>query len=180
MRSDTSDMGTLPADSQGSVSYESSSPLILALLSVLTRLSQRDNREDVDEHARKDSNDVSQWLAQCALEAVSTVTGSQSAKSSPLLPSSFHPRVPQELEMPLACCVLSYRQYLFWGDVDQMTLLAQKAFGLFGDATSDPPLYGPGLYAEASRRAWWMTVRSNSTVCSEELSVTGRVVLVSM
>ncbi|KAH6612174.1 hypothetical protein C7974DRAFT_92440 [Boeremia exigua] len=74
----------------------------------------------------------------------------------PSLPSSYHPGVPQTLDAPLACCVLSLRQYLLWGNVDQMTLLAQKAFGLLGGVTSDYSLRETDLYAEASRRAWWM------------------------
>jgi hypothetical protein len=108
---------------------------------------------------------VSQCLAQCALEAVGIASGLQSLNLSPLLPSLFHPCVPQALEAPLACCVMSLRQYLTWGDVDQMTLLAKKAFGLFEEVTADHSLLRSVLFVEASQRAWWMIVSPNSRVC---------------
>jgi hypothetical protein len=139
--------------SVASFSTQKASPLVLALSSVL-RLSTTAFPPDAD---KESDGEVSHYLYQRAADLVeSFCSSSSSVPLGTLLPSAFHPRVPSQLELPLACCVLSLYQYLRWGNISEMTRLAQKAHSILQGMSVEWEHDGP--FAEAQRRAWWMSV----------------------
>ena len=132
-----------------------SSPVILALLAILTQLAPSTGYESMCDDSHERLNEVTQYFAQQAITALDnerlSIVGSSQA-------SSYHPHVPLELEASIACCVLSLYQYLCRGDIDQMTLLAHKALELFGRLphSTETSLIESSPFAEACRRTWWM------------------------
>ncbi|CAN9248795.1 unnamed protein product [Alternaria alternata] len=117
--------------SSGSFLSQTSSPLILALSSVLYQSDALKPPSVVN-----DGNFV-QNLYQRAADLVEPFSLSSPLSQDTVLPSAFHPHVPQRLELPLACCVLSLYQYLRWGNIEEMTRLAQKAHSII-KAMSSP------------------------------------------
>lgn len=142
--------------------YEPSSPLILALLSVLTLSPRHDEpypgQQDLD--TRKA---VASSLAQRARDAVDSLCKQTNTSSTSTWVSNFHPHVPQAFELPLSCCVLCIYQYLHCGNIAEMTFLAEKAFDLIAGLVSEAPSRSDA-YDEAARRTWWMAVSSRAFV----------------
>lgn len=136
--------------SSGSFLSQTSSPLILALSSVLYQSDALKPPSVVN-----DGNFV-QNLYQRAADLVEPFSLSSPLSQDTVLPSAFHPHVPQRLELPLACCVLSLYQYLRWGNIEEMTRLAQKAHSIIKAMSVN--WEHVGAFVEAQRRAWWMSV----------------------
>jgi hypothetical protein len=128
---------------------------MLALLAILTQLAPSADERSVSDGPPKRPSEASQHFAQRAFDALEYV---QPSDIGSIQASPYHPHVPLELEAPLACCVLSLYQYLCWGNIDQMTLLAQKAYELFDRLPHavEASLIDANPFAEAYRRTWWM------------------------
>ena len=135
--------------------YMPSSPLILALLAILTQLAPSVDGQSASDGPPKRASEASQHFAQRAFDASEYV---QPSDVGSIQASPYHPHVPLELEAPLTCCVLSLYQYLCWGNIDQMTLLAQKAYESFSRLPHavEISLIDANPFAEAYRRTWWM------------------------
>ncbi|KAF7556532.1 hypothetical protein G7Z17_g1337 [Cylindrodendrum hubeiense] len=137
--------------------YEPSSPLILAMLSILVLLPHSNDENPSDETGQELRAGYAQSLAQCAIECIGIASG----MDTPGLPSfsrpPVHPNVPIELETPMAFCVLSVYQYLHHGNIGKMIQMAEGAFdsstrlSLHKQDRDDSP------FSEARRRTWWIT-----------------------
>ena len=72
----------------------------------------------------------------------------------------LHPAVPVELEGTIALCILTIYEYAQRGNLGKMrdraglALISAMNLSLHSKRKTDA-----GQYAEAKRRAWWMTVR---------------------
>ncbi|CAN9176740.1 unnamed protein product [Alternaria alternata] len=117
--------------SNGSFLSQTSSPLILALSSVLYQ------SDALKPPSVVNNGNFVQNLYQRAADLVEQFSLPSPLSQDTVLPSAFHPHVPQQLEVPLACCVLSLYQYLRWGNIEEMTRLAQKAHSII-KAISSP------------------------------------------
>lgn len=136
--------------SSGSFLSQTSSPLILALSSVLYLT------DTLQPPIAVNDGNFFQVLYQRATDLVERFSLSSPISQDTVLPSAIHSHVPQQLEVPLACCVLSLYQYLRWGNIEEMTRLAQKAHSMIKAMSVG---WGHvGAFAESQRRAWWMGV----------------------
>ncbi|RYN34581.1 hypothetical protein AA0114_g11849 [Alternaria tenuissima] len=117
--------------SSGSFLSQTSSPLILALSSVLYLT------DTLQPPIAVNDGNFFQVLYQRATDLVERFSLSSPVSQDTVLPSAIHSHVPQQLEVPLACCVLSLYQYLRWGNIEEMTRLAQKAHSMI-KAMSSP------------------------------------------
>nr|XP_036576008.1 uncharacterized protein CTRU02_13998 [Colletotrichum truncatum]KAF6782679.1 hypothetical protein CTRU02_13998 [Colletotrichum truncatum] len=157
-----------PRTSAYTASYEPASPLILALLSVLTHLPHQGHNSTLAEGAQIIDNYSSNYFARQAMDAIQA----QSTSNGPHIRNTateYHRNVPKDLEVLLACCVMSLYHYLCRGDIDEMTFLAQGAFERMKDFS--PRFTMPNMdarFAEAFQRAWWMTYLSicNASILS--------------
>lgn len=70
----------------------------------------------------------------------------------------FHPRTPVELENLLALLVLSTYEYVQRGNLLKMRYRAGQAFTIALDMSLHTLEEDHSDFAEARRRAWWMTV----------------------
>ncbi|KAL5615730.1 hypothetical protein FOBRF1_004478 [Fusarium oxysporum] len=134
--------------------YEPSSPLVLALLSLLVLMPQKGKRPAADAGAAELNASLATFLANKATGLLQVCADKQSSYGA----SSLHPKLPVEYEKPLAYCVLSLYQYVHCGNTIMMRRLADKAF----DACLALRLHeledDGSEYCEARNRTWWMTV----------------------
>jgi hypothetical protein len=72
--------------------------------------------------------------------------------------AQFHPRVPLSLESILALLVLTVYEYAQRGNMTKMRARAGQALVMALDMGLCDKEDGRERYAEARRRAWWMTV----------------------
>lgn len=143
--------------------YSPSSPVILAILSILTHLPQLRGHESYPEATDENILERSTSLSQHALHAITSWDAIKVSETHSFSASRFHPNVPGELERPLACCVLSLYHYLCRGDIEQMTSYAQKASGFLRELSSKTTTSRTEVrFEESLRRAWWMTVSRQS------------------
>ncbi|KAG7404132.1 hypothetical protein Forpe1208_v015629 [Fusarium oxysporum f. sp. rapae] len=142
--------------SQADAVYNPSSPLILSLLSILFAVQQPGSNAGFSPgHPRLT---LANSFAQRATEACEFLSEGQSAKFPFSVLSPVHPRVPTELETPLAFCVLSLFQYLYCGNIEEMTRFAERAVdSAIRLSLHRQPCKGGDFLAEAKSRAWWMT-----------------------
>ncbi|KAF4956404.1 hypothetical protein FSARC_11607 [Fusarium sarcochroum] len=136
-----------------SIEYRPSSPLILALLSILVLA--KPPSKDSEEQASLSASACS--FAQLAIESLRLSADGQSSVETSDGPSFVHPILPSEVETPLALCVLSQYQYLHCGNIVEMTELAERAFDLCISLSLQKIDQDDSVYSEARKRAWWMT-----------------------
>jgi hypothetical protein len=157
--------------------YEPSSPLILALLSLLVPITASQSPDGLAPDATPHIS-LAYSFAQCAAEACDVSSNIFANNPPSSITSPTHPHVPVELEVPLAFCLLSLYQYLHHGNITDMTMFAKKAY----DSAIRLSLHkgceeSSTVNAEAKRRAWWMTV---STSMISYLVFSANVSLVSL
>lgn len=137
--------------------YEPSSPLILALLSILILLPHSSDDSPSDEAGRELRAGYSQSLAQCAIECIGIASDMNTPSPTSFSRSFVHSHVPTELETPMAFCVLSIYQYLHHGNIGKMTQMAEEAFDSAVKLSLHNRQEDDSEFSEARRRTWWMT-----------------------
>lgn len=152
---------TLSVDHSSDGVYEPSSPLILALLSLLVPSTASQSPDGLAPDATQPIG-LAYSFAQCAAEACDISSNMRVENSPSFIRSSAHPSMPVELEVPLAFCVLSLYQYLHCGNITEMTRFAEKALdSALGLSLHKERDESNTFSAEAKRRAWWMTVSTS-------------------
>lgn len=147
--------------------FHPSSPLSLAIAALLVLIPHPDEKDPSRPEYVKLRRDTAHSFAQAALEAVevdSELVASSNDPSSALsegVPQLdrdlFHPFVPVCLESVLALLLLSVYEYAQRGNINKMrnragqALTAAMSISLHETVEEDE-------FAEAKRRAWWMTV----------------------
>lgn len=134
--------------------YEPSSPLILALLSILVLLPHSHDEYASEETGRELRAGYAQSLAQCAIECIKIASEMESPPSPSSSQSAIHPHVPIELETSMALCVLSIYQYLQNGNVEKMRQLAEEAFDSSVKLSLHTISEDKTKFSEARRRVW--------------------------
>ncbi|KAM6517524.1 hypothetical protein FSOLCH5_008488, partial [Fusarium solani] len=152
-----SESSTDSTENQPDAVYEPSSPLILSLLSILVSGQEQDSTAGLTPGTPPRIR-LANSFAQCAAEACEISSDTQNTSSPSFIRSSAHPSVPIELEVPLAFCVLSLFQYLYCGNIKEMTRFAEKAIDSAIRLSLHKQERKDGdLIVEAKSRAWWMT-----------------------
>lgn len=162
-----------PVASDQVSSFEPSTPLSLAISALLVLIP---HPSELGDPSRPDyvrlRRDYAHSFAQSALEAVevdSELLQSASDPSSALSEGEplqlnrrpFHPRVPVNLESVLALVLLSVYEYAQRGNMAKMRNRAGQALTAAMSMSLHETLEDDG-FAEARRRAWWMTVSQPS------------------
>ncbi|KAI9815782.1 MAG: hypothetical protein M1827_002178 [Pycnora praestabilis] len=161
-----------PSDSPSanieSSNFEPSSPISLAISSILTLIPHPDDRNFTTPESILLRREHAQSFAQSTMESIeieselldSSTSPSRALSGSPsqFYRPSFHPKMPLELESILALLVLSIYEYAQRGNITKMrsragqALISAMNIGLHSRGSEDDE------FAEARRRAWWMTV----------------------
>ncbi|KAL2864704.1 uncharacterized protein BJX67DRAFT_373699 [Aspergillus lucknowensis] len=101
----------------------------------------------------------------CELHASSTKASDALSNDRPLIDrESLHPQVPVELESILALLVLAVYEYTQRGNLLKMRLRADQALAIALDMSLQCRGEEYDEFAEARRRAWWMTPLSISAM----------------
>ncbi|KAH7118334.1 hypothetical protein EDB81DRAFT_238988 [Dactylonectria macrodidyma] len=137
--------------------YEPSSPLILALLSILVLLPHSHDGHASDETGRELRAGYAQSLMQSAIESIRIASEIAIPASPSSLRSPVHPHVPLEVETPMALCLISIFQYLHHGNITKMRQLAEEAFDSSVKLSLHIIPHDDTSFSEARRRTWWMT-----------------------
>ncbi|KAJ9373976.1 transcriptional regulator family: Fungal Specific TF [Paecilomyces variotii] len=149
--------------------YEPSSPLSLAILSILSLIPHPDDPNPGSEEAVLFRRNYAECLAQSALESINIETEVPASSTSPAQVLSeasdvyqrvpFHQHVPVELESIIALSILSIYEYAQRGNIKRMRQRAGQAIMAAMDMClhSEPEMEKPDEFTEARRRAWWMT-----------------------
>ncbi|KAH7146151.1 hypothetical protein EDB81DRAFT_485324 [Dactylonectria macrodidyma] len=137
--------------------YEPSSPLILALLSILVLLPHPHDYHSSDETGRELRAAYAQSLTQRAIESIKIASEIATPASPSSLRSPAHPHVPLEIETPMALCLISMYQYLHHGNATKMRQMAEEAFDSSVKLSLHIIPHDDTNFAEARRRTWWMT-----------------------
>ncbi|KAB8067789.1 C6 zinc finger domain protein [Aspergillus leporis] len=113
--------------------------------------------------------------ADCELHASSTDPSQALASARPLINrATFHPHAPVELESILALLVLSVYEYTQRGNLLKMRYRAGQALAIALDMSIHSLGEEYDEFAEARRRAWWMTyycVLQGSIVSTTPLAI---------
>ncbi|KAH8652580.1 hypothetical protein BGZ61DRAFT_468633 [Ilyonectria robusta] len=148
--------------------YQPSSPLILALLSILVLLPDADyalEAEGVNQDLRFR---FSQSLAECACESIEIYTSRADLDSPPLDPDRsdvwLRTDFPDKLQIPTALCILSVQAYLHGGNLPKMLLQAERALD-YCMQMSLHQFVEQGPQAEGIRRTWWMAYLCYCNAC---------------
>lgn len=80
---------------------------------------------------------------------------------APLMRKPFHPQNPIENEATIALLLLSTYEYAQRGNIAKMKSRAGQALTAAMDLGLHEKEDDEGWYAEANRRVWWMTVKTN-------------------
>ncbi|GAD93982.1 conserved hypothetical protein [Paecilomyces variotii No. 5] len=151
------------------VDYEPSSPLSLAILSILSLIPHPDDRNPSGEDAVLLRRNYSECMAQSAFESINIETEVPASSTSPAqvlsedpdvyLRTPFHQHVPIELESVIALSILSVYEYAQRGNIKRMRQRAGQAIMAAMDLSLhiEPEIEKPDEFTEARRRAWWMT-----------------------
>lgn len=148
--------------------YRPRSPLSLALSAVLALIPHPNDLEPSSPASvirrRTYAHTFSQLAnssieADCELHASSTDPSLALSSERPLINrESFHPQAPVELESILALLVLSVYEYTQRGNLLKMRYRAGQALAIALDMSLHSLGEEYDEFAEARRRAWWMTV----------------------
>ncbi|KAG2416456.1 hypothetical protein HFD88_007671 [Aspergillus terreus] len=164
--------------------YRPRSPLSLALSAILALVPHPNDPEASSPVSVVRRRTYAQTFAQMANSAIESDCELQSSSTDPSQALSneqhridrepFHPRTPVELERILALLVLSIYEYTQRGNLLKMRYRAGQALAI----ALDMSLHALGEeyddFAEARRRAWWMTyycVLQGSIVSTTPLSI---------
>lgn len=154
--------------------YEPSSPLSLAILSILSLIPHPDDRNPSGEDAVLLRRNYSECMAQSAFESINIETEVPASSMSPAqvlseapdvyLRNPFHQHVPIEIESIIALSILSVYEYAQRGNIKRMRQRAGQAIMSAMDLCLhvEPEIDKADEFTEARRRAWWMTVRFHS------------------
>ena len=150
--------------------YEPSSPISLAISTILALVPHPSDPDPSSPESVLLRREHAQSFAQSTLESIeveSELLESTTAPSRALSGSSasigrepFHPKAPIELESILALLILSIYEYAQRGNIAKMRSRAGQAL----ISAMNISLHSLGSqddddgFAEARRRAWWMTV----------------------
>ncbi|RAL07803.1 putative C6 finger domain protein [Aspergillus homomorphus CBS 101889] len=151
--------------------YRPSSPLALAVCAILALIPHPDVRQPSKAECVKLRRETAHSYAQAALEAVEADLELLDSASDPSRALSeevaqctrepFHAKVPVGLEAVLALVLLSSYEYAQRGNIQKMCNRAGQALTAAMSMSLHETVEEDG-FAEARRRAWWMTYM---TVC---------------
>lgn len=149
--------------------YRPQSPLSLAISAILALIPHPKDTEPSSASSVLQRRTYAHTFAQlanasieadCELLASSTDPSQALSDERPLINrASFHPRTPVELESLLALLVLSIYEYAQRGNMLKMKSRAGQALAIALDKSLHSLGEEQDEFAEARRRAWWMTVR---------------------
>jgi hypothetical protein len=148
--------------------YHPRSPLSLAISAVLALVPHPNDPEPLSPSSIIRRRTYAHTFAQlatssieadCELHASSTKASEALSNDRPLIDrESFHPQAPVELESILALLVLAVYEYTQRGNLLKMRLRADQALAIALDMSLQSLGDDYDGFAEARRRAWWMTV----------------------
>lgn len=155
--------------------YRPVSPLSLAISAILALIPHPSDAEPSSASSvlrrRAYANQFAQ-LATSSIEADGELLASSTDPSKALsgerpLPDRepLHPRTPVELESILALLILSVYEYAQRGNILKMKSRASQALAIALDMSLHSLGEDHSEFAEARRRAWWMTVRRPFSCC---------------
>lgn len=149
--------------------YRPRSPLSLAISAILALIPHPNDPEPSSPtsviHRRAYAHTFAQLAnsiieADCDLELSSTDPGQALSSGPASVPhQKLHPQTPEDLETLLALLILSVYEYSQRGNLLKMRYRAGQALSLALDKSLHAYM-DDDEFAEARRRAWWMTVRS--------------------
>ncbi|CEL03282.1 hypothetical protein ASPCAL04438 [Aspergillus calidoustus] len=164
--------------------YRPRSPLSLAISAVLALVPHPNDPEPLSPSSIIRRRTYAHTFAQlatssiesdCELHASSTKASEALSNARPLIDrESFHPQAPVELESILALLVLAVYEYTQRGNLLKMRLRADQALAIALDMSLQSLGNEYDGFAEARRRAWWMTyycVLQVSIVSTTPLSI---------
>ncbi|KAL2800413.1 hypothetical protein BJX66DRAFT_321454 [Aspergillus keveii] len=164
--------------------YHPRSPLSLAISAVLALVPHPNDPEPLSPSSIIRRRTYAHTFAQlatssieadCELHASSTKASEALSNDRPLIDrESFHPQAPVELESILALLVLAVYEYTQRGNLLKMRLRADQALAIALDMSLQSLGDEYDAFAEARRRAWWMTyycVLQVSIVSTTPLSI---------
>ncbi|KAL3464199.1 hypothetical protein BJX64DRAFT_275938 [Aspergillus heterothallicus] len=164
--------------------YRPRSPLSLAISAVLALVPHPNDSEPLSPSSIIRRRTYAHTFAQlatssiesdCELNASSTKASDALSNDRPLIDRDpFHPEAPVELESILALLVLSVYEYTQRGNLLKMRLRAGQALEIALDMSLQSLGEEYDGFAEARRRAWWMTyycVLQVSIVSTTPLSI---------
>ncbi|PYH76818.1 C6 finger domain protein [Aspergillus uvarum CBS 121591] len=155
----------------GPATYRPSSPLALAVCAILALIPHPEVRQPSKPECIKLRREMAHSYAQSALEAVEADLELLDSASDPSRALSegvaqctrepFHVKVPVGLEAVMALVLLSSYEYAQRGNIQKMCNRAGQALTAAMSVSLHETVEEDG-FAEARRRAWWMTYM---TVC---------------
>ncbi|KAL2821595.1 hypothetical protein BJX63DRAFT_427592 [Aspergillus granulosus] len=164
--------------------YRPRSPLSLAISAVLALVPHPNDPEPLSPSSIIRRRTYAHTFAQlatssiesdCELHASSTKASEALSNDRPLINREpFHPQAPVELESILALLVLAVYEYTQRGNLLKMRLRADQALAIALDMSLQALGEEYDGFAEARRRAWWMTyycVLQVSIVSTTPLSI---------
>jgi hypothetical protein len=163
-----------PINAGETSTFEPSSPLSLAISAILVLIPHSQEHDSSRLEAVRLRRDYAQSFAQSAIESIevdSELLHSATDPSNALSDDTpkfrrtpFHAKVPANLESILALDLLSVYEYAQRGNMAKMRNRAGQAL----TAAMSMSLHESGIeddeFAEARRRAWWMTASLISSV----------------
>ena len=151
--------------------YEPSSPISLAILAILTLIPLPGDTNSSTPESLLARRECAQSYALSTMESIEVESELLDSATSPscalkngspaILRQPLHPRVPAEIESVLALLILSIYEYAQRGNISKMRNRAGQALV----SAMNMSLHSRGdeddEFAEARRRAWWMTVSTS-------------------
>ncbi|OAX82707.1 hypothetical protein ACJ72_02940 [Emergomyces africanus] len=153
--------------SETPLGYIPKSPITLAISAILALVPHPNDSNPSSPESVLLRRSYAQWFSRAALESVeveselveSVANPSQALLSEQPVPkrSPLHPHVPVELESILALLILSVYEYAQRGNLVKMRHRAGQAYVTAMNMSLHALPLEEDVYAEAKRRAWWMT-----------------------
>lgn len=150
------------------LAYRPRSPLSLALSAILSLIPHPDDPEPPSPNSVVQRRNCAHAFAQMAADSVEADCELSSSSTDPsqglygerpsISREPFHSRTPVELENLLALLILSTYEYVQRGNLLKMRYRAGQAFTIALDMSLHTLGDDHSEFAEARRRAWWMTV----------------------
>lgn len=150
------------------LAYRPRSPLSLALSAILSLIPHPDDPEPSSPNSVIQRRNCAHAFAQMAADSVEADCELNSSSTDPsqglcgerpsINREPFHHRTPVELENLLALLILSTYEYVQRGNLLKMRYRASQAFTIALDMSLHILGDDHSEFAEARRRAWWMTV----------------------
>jgi hypothetical protein len=165
--------------------FESLSPTSLAISAILALIPHPEDSAPFEQHSIIARRETSHLFAKRTLECIETDSELPSSSVSPaqalldehshISRPCFHPCVPIELEAVIALSILSVYEYAQRGNISKMRDRAGQALMRAMDLSLHNRETESDVYAEARRRAWWMTVSfleilSVTEICADSRS----------